>query len=319
MYVLGLDIGGTKCAVIIGESEKQNIRVLAKRRFPTPDTPTEAIRQMMQASDELLTELALTKAELAGIGISCGGPLDSREGVIQSPPNLPGWDNIEICDIFARRYGVPVHLQNDANACAYAEWKYGAGRGTRNMLFLTFGTGLGAGLILDGRLYVGTNDMAGEVGHVRLEPYGPVGYGKSGSFEGFCSGSGIAQMGRIMALERIQLGDPPALCESVSGLELLNAKVLGDAAEAGDAFSLEVYRRCGEYLGRGLAVLVDILNPELIVLGSIFVRSEELLRDAMLASLAREALPQALRVCGVVPAALGESLGDIAALSVATL
>ena len=112
-----------------------------------------------------------------------------------SPPNLPGWDNIDIVKQIKTHFGVPVHLQNDANACALAEWKFGAGRGTKNMVFLTFGTGLGAGLILDGKLYSGTNDNAAELGHIRLDRFGPVGFGKTGSFEGFCSGGGIAQLG----------------------------------------------------------------------------------------------------------------------------
>src|SRR5690606_15592063 len=131
---------------------------------------------------------------LAAIGISCGGPLDSRRGVILSPPNLPGWDRIPVVEVFQQAFKVPVALQNDANAGALAEWLWGAGRGSHNMIFLTFGTGMGAGLILNGQLYSGTNDLAGEVGHIRLAPDGPVGYGKAGSFEGFCSGGGIKQL-----------------------------------------------------------------------------------------------------------------------------
>ena len=133
-----------------------------------------------------------TLGDISAIGISCGGPLNSKKGVILSPPNLPGWDNIEIVNIIKDRLDVPAKLQNDANACALAEWKYGAGRGSNNMIFLTFGTGFGAGLILDGRLYNGVNCMSGEIGHVRLTEYGPVGYGKAGSCEGYCSGGGIA-------------------------------------------------------------------------------------------------------------------------------
>lgn len=119
------------------------------------------------------------------VGISCGGPLNSTAGIIEGPPNLPGWNNVKIADILTSHYGVFASLQNDANACAVAEWKFGAGKGAQNMIFLTFGTGLGAGLILNGRLYSGTNDNAGEIGHIRLEEFGPSGYGKSGSFEGF--------------------------------------------------------------------------------------------------------------------------------------
>ena len=182
----GIDIGGTKCAVIVGDENG----IADKIKFETT-TVDETIKNIISAVEKLGANDA--------IGISCGGPLDSKRGVIMSPPNLPGWDNIEIVKMLEEQFKVPVNIQNDANACALVEWKYGAGRGTENMIFLTFGTGLGAGLILDGRLYAGTNDMAGEVGHIRISDYGPVGYGKAGSFEGFCSGGGIAEIGRMVA------------------------------------------------------------------------------------------------------------------------
>ena len=121
---------------------------------------------------------------LKRIGISCGGPLDSKKGMIYSPPNLPGWDKCLLQRYLQMKFGVETALQNDANACALAEWLMGAGRGTSNMVFLTFGTGMGGGLILNGRLYSGTNDLGGEVGHIRLAKDGPVGFGKAGSFEG---------------------------------------------------------------------------------------------------------------------------------------
>ena len=185
------------------------------------------------------------------------------------------------------------------------------------MVFLTFGTGLGAGLILDGRLYSGIGDTAGECGHIRLAPFGPVGFGKAGSFEGFCSGGGIAQLAAVRVREQLQLGNRVAWCPSPEAIPGLNAKIVGDAAGAGDPLALAVYAECGAYLGRGLAVLIDLLNPELIVIGSVFARSESLLRPAMERSIAEEALPGAAARCRVVPAALGEAIGDYAALALA--
>ena len=180
MNVIGLDIGGTKCAVVLANTDGKKITILKKKRFATDNRQPamEIIDQFCSIIDQFTK-----KTSVEAIGISCGGPLDSRTGVIKRPPNLPMWDDIHICDILSRKYGVPARLQNDANACALAEWMYGAGRGPRNMAFLTFGTGLGAGLILDGRLYCGTNDNGGEFGHIRLSENGPVGYGKVGSFE----------------------------------------------------------------------------------------------------------------------------------------
>jgi len=253
----------------------------------------------------------------AAIGVSCGGPLDSRGGVLLSPPNLPGWDRVPIVEELQKALGCSAFLQNDANACALAEWRLGAGMGTRNMVFLTFGTGMGAGLILNGNLYEGTSDLGGEVGHVRLAEEGPEGYGKTGSFEGFCSGGGIARLARAEAAKWMAAGRTVSFCADAAGLESITAKGVGDAAEAGDPLAREVLETTGRYLGRGLALLMDILNPQRIVIGSIFIRCRRFLEPAMDAEIAREALPGAVAVCEVVPAKLGESIGDYACLSVA--
>ena len=188
MYILGFDIGGTKCAVITAYVNNNSVTLLKKLKCPTDKkcSPYEMIDRLMALADSILEKTP------DAIGIACGGPLDSEHGIILCPPNLDGWLHVEIVKHIHNYYGVPVRLQNDANACAIAEWKFGAGQGMRNMVFLTFGTGLGAGLILDGRLYCGTNDNAGEIGHIRLVDQGPTGFGKAGSFEGFCSGGGIA-------------------------------------------------------------------------------------------------------------------------------
>ena len=310
----GIDIGGTKCAVVLGAADGGEIRVLGKSRFATPPAPETALAQIAAALDDLLDE---TGSRLEAIGISCGGPLDSRRGLVLSPPNLPGWDAIDVVAPFRARYGVPTALQNDANAAALAEWRWGAGRGCRNVIFLTFGTGMGAGLILDGRLYSGTNDLAGEVGHVRLQPDGPLGYGKAGSFEGFCSGGGIARLAAQMAKDEINAGRPPAFCLSLGGLAEITAEGVAEAAHANDPLAQQIFEIVARELGRGLAVLVDVLNPERIVIGSIYARQTGLLREKMLETLREEALPQALAVCDVVPVGLGEAVGDLASLSVA--
>ena len=311
-HYIGIDIGGTKCAVVLGceDPAAGEMGVLEKRRFETPDnSPAEAFARIAAEIDGFAQ-----KAEIGGIGISCGGPLDSTSGIILGPPNLPGWDHIEIVQYFQEKYGLPVHLQNDANACAVAEWKYGAGKGLRNLIFLTFGTGMGAGLILDGKLYTGTNDMAGEVGHWRMSESGPVGYGKAGSFEGFCSGGGIALAAKAKAGEAkdsplFSPGSPP---------QPVNAKRIADLADGGDEFCRGVYADCGRMLGRGLALMIDILNPQMIVIGSIFARSRNLLWKYAQAEIEAEAIGRSAKVCRVVPAQLGESLGDVAALTVAT-
>lgn len=311
----GVDIGGTKCAVTLGLPEKQGIRIMDKFRFQTTDVDG-TIRDIKAALRELLAKNGLEAGVISAIGISCGGPLDSRTGVIMSPPNLPGWDNIPIVRILSEEFGVPAAVHNDANACALAEWLFGAGKGTRNMVFMTFGTGLGAGLILDGKLYTGTNDNAGELGHIRLSEYGPVGYGKAGSFEGFCSGSGIEQLAKSMVKERLQMGQTVPWCPD-GDLDLITAKTVADAMRSGDPLAKRIYEISARQLGKGLSVVIDILNPEVIVIGSIYARNEDIFKPLMEEVLAQEALPLANKVCQVVPAALGESIGDYAALSIA--
>lgn len=300
----GIDIGGTKCAVIVGDKSG----VKEKIKFATT-TVDETLGKIIESVEKLGAGDA--------IGISCGGPLDSRRGIIMSPPNLPGWDNIEIVKMLEEKFNVPTGIQNDANACALAEWKYGAGVGCENMIFLTFGTGMGAGLILNGALYAGTNDMAGEVGHMRIAEYGPVGFGKAGSFEGFCSGGGIAQIGKTVAAEKLQCGEKTSFCESYADMDNITAKKIAECAKSGDSDAARVYDICAEKLGAGLSLLIDILNPQKIVIGSIFERSSELLKDKMQQVIEREALCYSRAVCSVVPAALGDLIGDRAALAVA--
>ncbi|MBE5767052.1 MAG: ROK family protein [Clostridiales bacterium] len=280
----GLDIGGTKCAIVTGDEE---CRILSRHAISTADYKN------WEEVLETLLSFAPEEKPLA-IGVSCGGPLDSKNGLILSPPNLPGWDEVPIVRWLEEKTGARAYLQNDANACALAEWRFGAGKGCDNMVFLTFGTGFGAGLILNGKLYAGTNDMAGEVGHVRAAADGPVGYGKAGSFEGFCSGGGIHQL---------------------SGG--ISAKDVVMRAEAGDSEMQKVLEKSATKLGMCLSMLIDILNPERIVIGSIYARAEKWFKDTAWRVIEEEALVYPRNVCSVVPAKLGDAIGDMAALTVA--
>ena len=313
--LLGIDIGGTKCAIIYGIDNDGVLEIADKVRFSTTDAQS-TIANILRELKEMCARHGLDSSNTKGVGISCGGPLDSRRGVVMSPPNLPGWDSIPIVQMVQDACGIPAALQNDANACALAEWKYGAGRGTNNMVFLTFGTGLGAGLVLDGKLYSGTNDNAGELGHIRLSEFGPVGYGKAGSVEGFASGGGIAQLAASAVKEKLMMGEKVAWCPD-GDLSRITARTVAEAAKAGDELAQSVYRTSATYLGKALAMVIDMLNPEVIVIGSIFVRAEDLIRPFMQAAIDRDALPGAAAVCQVKPAQLGESIGDIAALSLA--
>ena len=310
-YYLGLDIGGTKCAVSIGEVRGDTIRILERKEIPTAKDPLQTLNGFAPYIREYIKKYPIKRG-----GISCGGPLDGVRGTILCPPNLPGWESFPIVDYVWKEYGLKVKLENDANACAVAEWKFGAGKGTKNMVFLTFGTGLGAGLILDGSLYAGTNGNAGEIGHIRLSPNGPIGFGKNGSFEGFCSGGGITRLAIQQAKKEKEM---PACIQAMGGYDRVTTKLLSEYAFAGDPFARKVFEKSGKMLGKGLSVIIDFLNPEKIVLGGVFMRSGVLLIPAMRREINKETLQCSRDVCEIVPAKLSENIGDVAAISVAVL
>jgi len=294
MEIIGVDIGGTKCTVVRADAEGA---IADTRSFPTGEAQ-DTLAKLYDVARQLIRGTDLV------FGVTCGGPLDARAGLILSPPNLPGWDEVPITRDLVACFGGSAYLMNDADAGALAEWRWGAARGAEDVIFCTHGTGFGAGLILGGRLYEGATGAAGEIGHVRLEADGPVGYGKAGSVEGFCSGGGIARLAARMAREM--------------GTEApLTARDIAESARDGDGFCHDVMKASGRQLGRALAVLVDLFNPEVIVLGGIFPRAGDLLGDAMEEALREEALPHSVGACRVVPAELGGSIGERAPVAAA--
>src|SRR5688572_5076618 len=298
---LAVDLGGTKISVSLWEDGAEGPLRRGKARWATLPEGSEAnIDRVVAEAGALLG----AGGRLDAIGISGGGPLDPERGLILNVPNLPGWVNVPITSILERRLGATAWIENDANACAVAEWLRGAGRGTRNMVFLTCSTGIGAGLILDGRLYRGSRHLAGEAGHQVIVPGGlPCGCGNRGCLEAYASGAGIAR--RLEALRGPDPGLPGTAREVV------------ERARGGDAFSIRFLQETGEYLGMGLANVVFLLNPERIVLGTIAVGAGALLLDPAREALSRLVWPPLLEGLEIVPADLGEDLGDHAALSVA--
>ncbi len=311
----GVDVGGTKTAIVLSSAPPE---ILGRMEFATaPEQgPDQTLQKITASLHSMLLAQGATPAALAGIGISCGGPLDRNTGVVQAPPNLSTWIDVPIVDILAGEFRCGVSLENDANAGAVAEHRFGAGKGYHDMVFLTLGTGLGSGIIINDHLYCGANDMAGEIGHVRLTRGGPVGYNKAGSAEGWASGAGMAQIAEraLMAAERS--GRRTALLDGLKNGRV-TAKDVGLAAQAGDAVARSIVRKSGKKLGEALAILVDILNPECIVIGGIAMRLGEMILVPARESMKKEALAQAASVCKVVPAQLGERIGDVAALCVA--
>ena len=294
-WILGFDIGGTKTAAVAGTAHGEIVD-----RVVFSSAPTRGFEPMWSDLVAAGQELVARHGKPSGVGASIGGPLDSTRGIIYSPPNLPSWDEIPLKDLLAQAFGVPAEVEHDAKACALAEWLFGAARGRHTVVFLTFGTGLGAGLILDGRLHRGVTETAGEVGHWRIAGDGPLVYGKRGSWEGYSSGAGLA-------------GLTAFLFPGCFGDEKEASKVI-DRARQGDQEALHVVETSARALGHGIALLVDLLNPEMVVLGSLGVRAGDLFIPIARAVLDEEALPRSAAACEIVPAALGEQIGDVAAV-----
>jgi glucokinase len=304
--LIGVDVGGTKTAVILSARPPESLGRIEFATLPEQG-PERALEKIIESAQHLLSE---HRVGVKAVGVSCGSPLDRVQGVIHAPPNLSTWLNVPIRRLLEQAFEAPCRVENDANAGAVAEHRFGAGVGVEHMVFLTLGTGLGAGIIANGSIYLGASGDAGEIGHVRLSVSGPVGYHKAGSVEGWSSGGGIAQLaGRVLA----QSTQP----SSLRAVGKITARDVGMAAEAGDAVARRILRSSGERLGQTMALLMDVINPQRIVLGGLAWRLGEHLLGPMRRMMAREALPQTLRACEVVPAALGEKIGDVAAMCVA--
>jgi glucokinase len=304
--VLGLDVGGTKLACIEGDVAGQ---ILQRAELAT--VATRSFEQTLPAIAAELRRL-IASAEAAGrrivaLSVSVGGPLRIAEGILIDPPNLPGWHGVRLKDRLSESLpGMPVLVKHDGNAGALAEYRFGAARGrseVRHLIFLTFGTGFGAGFIINGQIVHGASDSAGEIGHWRLSRNGPEGFGKAGSWEGFCSGAGIVKLAAAKFPHRWQPHTP--------------IRTLVDAMLADDPQALIVATEAGRRLGQGLALLIDALNPQLIVLGSLAVALGERVLGPAREVVAAEALPQAAAACEIVPAALGTGIGDVAAMMAA--
>jgi glucokinase len=247
-------------------------------------------------------------------GIACGGPLSSVDGMILSPPNLPGWDFVPIVKHVTEELKLAARLENDANAGALAEWRWGLGQRIDDLVYLTCSVGQGAGIVLDGRLHRGRQDLAGEIGHVRLLPLGPVGYHKAGSIEGLTSTRGLGELAKL----RLQEGHQASILDKAP-LHSIDGSAVADAALAGDHFATSVVKESACYMGRTCAILIDLLNPQRISLGGMALHLGKMYVDEVRRCAREEALPGAFEACDIDAAALGPRSKDLAALAVASL
>ena len=296
LSVIGISIGGTKTAVTHAfyDGVFSNIE---KRVFSTtPNDPDKVMECIFKNIEELNYPVDV-------ISLASGGPQDTKKGLLLKPPHLPGFDNFPIVKILKDKYHCDVYFLNDADACALAEFKFGAGKTYKNGAYLTFGTGFGSGLILDGKLYTGNNGMAGEIGHVRLSDNGPVGYGKAGSVEGYIAGGNIP----LWAKEFIKNKE-----SNLHKYNQLSTKDIAFEARSGDKVALEVFDKVAEKLGETISILLDLLNLEVVVIGGIYPRCLDLLEKKVNESIKKNSIN--FGVCKIVPSELNEQIDDYSSL-----
>lgn len=273
-------------------------------RAATPQTGPEAV---VDAVAELVARVGPTTGP---VGVAVPGPLSVRDGVVFEPPNLRGWKEVPLRRMLEERLRRRVVLENDANAAALGEWWRGSGRGSRHLVYVTVSTGVGGGLVLDGRLYRGASDTAGEIGHVVVDPAGPVcSCGRRGHLEGIAAGPAIARWTE----EQLRAGRASVL----AGRQGLSAREVAEAADAGDELAQEAFRRAGRYLGWAVAGLLNLLNPEVVVVGGGVARAGRWLFDPLREAAREASFPRPWQVARIVPAALGDRSGLVGAAYVA--
>ncbi len=317
-HVVGIDIGGTKLATVVADSTGH---ILSKVRKPTlaEKGPEYALQLLFEMVRETVASADLVQESVSAIGVSCGGPLDTKTGVVYSPPNLPGWDALPLKAQLESEFHIPVTIENDANASALAEYRFGGGRGYNALLYMTMSTGIGGGIVIDGHIYRGANDSAGEVGHQILLPDGPpCGCGKRGCLEALCSGPAIAR--RAQDAIQKQLTDRKAAATRLLNLannriENVKSEHVLQAARTGDILALQLVEETAYYMGWGIANLVNILNPDIVLLGTIAIAAGDLLLDPIRKTVSEFAMPRTAEAVKIAPAQLGEALGDLAAIA----
>jgi glucokinase len=297
--VLALDIGGTKLAagVVDGSGRVHSFVVEPSRAERGPEAVLE---RLFELGRRAVGESQLPWAEIAAIGIGCGGPLDADRGVLLSPPHLPGWHEVPVTAMAEHVYERPAALENDATAAAAGEHRYGAGAGTRNMVYLTISTGVGGGVVLDGSLYRGASGNGGELGHVTVDWRGRLcrGCGRRGCLEAYVSGTSIAERARE------------------AGLGAVSAEDVAAAGRDGDPVAAAVWDETVEALACGLTSIVNLFEPELVVVGGGVSRSGEQLLGPVREQVRAKSMEPAGRAAEIVRSALGDQVGVVGAAAI---
>lgn len=307
---LAFDIGGTKLAAGVVD-ETGLVHSFAVEPSRGEEGPERVLERLFTLGRTAASQSGMAWARIDRVGIGCGGPLDAATGVVHAPPHLPGWRDVPVTALAEREFGLPAHLENDAAAAAAAEHRYGAGVGTRNMIYLTISTGVGGGVIVDGRLYRGAMGNGGELGHVTVDWHGRRcrGCGRPGCLEAYVSGTSIAER----AAEALALDGASALARAGAP----TAADVAAAAAAGDPLAVRVWEETTFALACGVTSLVNVFEPELVVLGGGVTRAGEQLLAPVRDYVRANAMPPASRTLGVVHAALGDRVGVVGAAAIA--
>ena len=303
---VGTDLGGTKILSLVATEDGQ---VLGEHRCLTQasEGPDAVIGRLVASVREALGRAAVAVDEIVGVGISTPGPCDPERGVVTNAPNLPGWQEIPLTRLVSEALGTPAILEHDAAAACYGEYRFGAGRGFRHIVYVTLSTGIGGGIIIDGRLYGGASGAAGEVGHLIVDEDGPLcNCGNRGCVEAFSSGLAIARD----AEAALAAGRSPLLGELAGGVPL-TAELVHQAALRGDAASLEIIERAGHHLGLGLAGLLNCFNPQLLILGGGLLGLGDLYLEPALRAAREGAFEQIVADVTITEAKLGERAGAL--------
>ena len=304
-YLLSVDLGGTNILIALAKRKGEIVRL---QQFPTGAAagPENVWHNLLAGLEEVLCREGIPWHKLAGLGVCAAGFFDYYTRSIISSPNLPGWENISLEERLKEKLCLPVLTENDANAAAFGEFIFGAGRGKRNMVNVTLGTGIGGGIIIDGKIYRGSGGFAGEIGHIPVLPEGPLcGCGRRGCLESLSSGSAIARAGRAAIAE----GEQTILKKVIQNSGGITASHVFEAARKGDAVSVKIIERANYYLGRAFATIVNILNPSLITLGGGMARAGETIFTPVRLHLKEAAIRPSGEMVEVVPAILGEEAG----------
>jgi glucokinase len=308
--IIGVDLGGTRIRVVLADGTGT---FLARIGMSTEADHglTYVLDRIVQAVQAVLKGVDHTK--IVGMGIGAPGPLNPTIGVVYSPPNLPGWDNVPLRTIMEQRLGLPVFLGNDANLAALGEYTFGAGKDFRYLVYMTVSTGVGGGVIEDGRILMGAKGAAAELGHMTIDLNGPrCNCGNIGCLEILASGTGI----RLRAIQMLESGRPSLVRDLAGGkLENINAGMVSEAALQGDQAALELLHQTGIYLGVGVTNILHLFNPEIVVIGGGVSQVGSLLFDPIREVVAQRAMKASREGVPIVPTELGDDIGLYGAIA----